>query len=389
MGGRNVRVAYIHQYFATREMSGGTRSFELARRLVADGHEVHVVTTDASASRASRSWRTTTVDGIVVHWLPVPYSNEMTYGRRIRAFLRFAMLSGLRAASVRPDVVLATSTPLTVALPGILAARLRRAPFVFEVRDLWPELPIEIGALRHPVTKRLAKWLARIAYRNAAQVIALSPGMADGVAAYGYPRSRITVVPNACDLDLFDVHPDDVRRFRQARSWLQDRPLVLYAGEGREVETTRQLAADLGVLDETVFFEPPVPKAAMPAVLGAATLATSVFVPLPGMRANSANKFFDALAAGRPIALNYGGWQAELLDEYGAGIELDAHDIDTAAAQLVSKLNDAQWLHTAGLASRQLATERFSRDETFAAFEHALLGNSTDPRLAPQATETG
>jgi glycosyltransferase involved in cell wall biosynthesis len=400
-----MRIAYIHQYFSTREMAGGTRSFEFARRLVANGHEVHVVTTDSAVDRPSRSWRTSLVDGVIVHWLPVPYSNHMTYGRRIQAFARFAARSGLRAASVHPDLVLATSTPLTVALPGIFASRLRHAPFVFEVRDLWPELPIEIGALRHPVTKRLARWLARTAYRNAAHVVALSPGMADGVAAHGYPRERITVVPNACDLDLFDVDPEDVRRFRNARPWLQDRPLVVYGGtlgiingvdylvrlaaevrdrapdvrfllvgEGRELVSTRRLAAELGVLDRTVFFEPPVAKAAMPAVLGAATIATSMFVPLPGMRANSANKFFDALAAGRPVAVNYGGWQADLVREAGAGLVLDPHDVAGSADALAAALRDTEWLSQAGAAARQLAGQQFSRDDLFARFERALLG---------------
>ena len=126
-------------------------------------------------------------------------------------------------------MVLATSTPLTVAVPGVIASRLRRARFVFEVRDLWPELPIEIGALRNPVARRLAFALARTAYRHSSQVIALSPGMADGVAAHGVPRERITVVPNGCDLDLFDVSDEAVQALRASLPWLQGRP-VLYAG---------------------------------------------------------------------------------------------------------------------------------------------------------------
>src|SRR3712207_6700353 len=111
-------------------MPGGTRSYELARRLAQRGHEVHVVTTDTEASGGG-GWRTSQVEGVHVHWLPVPYSNHQSYPRRVRAFLRFALAASTKATSLAPDVVLATSTPLTVAVPGVIASRLRRVRFVF------------------------------------------------------------------------------------------------------------------------------------------------------------------------------------------------------------------------------------------------------------------
>ena len=209
-----MRITYIHQYFVTRSMSGGTRSYEQARRLVERGHDVQVITTTTGAAASSLRWLTTLEDGIRVHWLPVPYSNKMSYGRRIWAFLQFAILASIKATQLGGEVILATSTPLTVAVPGIIAARLRRARFVFEIRDLWPELPVEVGALRNPITIRLAFALARAAYRNADQVIALSQDMADGVASHGYPVARISVVPNASDLDLFATANQDAPHFR-------------------------------------------------------------------------------------------------------------------------------------------------------------------------------
>ena len=145
-----MRITYLHQYFNTPDMSGGTRSYEMARRLVARGHEVNMVT----------SWRTddgrkkpfeTVEDGIRVQWLPVPYSNAMSYAQRLVAFGRFVVASTRRAAALPSDIVFATSTPLTIALPAVYAARRQRVPMVFEVRDLWPELPIAMGALRNPV----------------------------------------------------------------------------------------------------------------------------------------------------------------------------------------------------------------------------------------------
>src|SRR3712207_144452 len=118
-----MRIVYIHQYYCNLQMAGGTRSYELARRLVARGHEVHVITTETAPARRGLSWRRSDDDGIHVHWFPVPYGNAMSYARRIRAFAEFAAVAAAKAAALRADVVLATSTPLTVAVPGVLAAR--------------------------------------------------------------------------------------------------------------------------------------------------------------------------------------------------------------------------------------------------------------------------
>ncbi|MDZ7703684.1 MAG: glycosyltransferase [Trueperaceae bacterium] len=138
--GELMRIVYLHQYFNTPAMHGGTRSFEMARRLVDNGHEVHMVTSSRSTSQNGKKhrWQQTQEAGILVHWLPVPYSNDMTYRNRMKAFFAYAYGAARKAAALNGDVVFATSTPLTIALPAAYAARLNRAPMVFEARDLWP-----------------------------------------------------------------------------------------------------------------------------------------------------------------------------------------------------------------------------------------------------------
>lgn len=121
-------------------MPGGTRSYEMARRLVAMGHEVNMVTSWREPD-GRKDWFTTEQSGIKVHWLPVRYSNCMPYNQRIASFFKFAFCATYKAASLPADVVFATSTPLTIALPGICASLFRRVPMVFEVRDLWPAIP--------------------------------------------------------------------------------------------------------------------------------------------------------------------------------------------------------------------------------------------------------
>ena len=155
-----MRIVYLHQYFNTPRMAGSTRSFEIARRLVAAGHTVEMVTTWREPI-ATRAWFTSEVAGMRVHWLPVSYSNHMSYRARIAAFMKFAAAAARRAAALDGDVIYATSTPLTIGLPAMYAARRLRVPMVFEVRDLWPELPIAIGALTNPLTCGLARWLER------------------------------------------------------------------------------------------------------------------------------------------------------------------------------------------------------------------------------------
>ena len=149
-----MRIVYLHKYFVTPEMPGIVRSYEMARRLVAMGHEVHMVTTDQrlDAEAAKRpAWRVTNEAGIHVHWTAVPYDNTQAYGDRLRAFLTFAWRAARKAIELRGDVIFATSTPLTIAIPALLATWRTRRPLVFEVRDLWPAVPIAIGAIRKPL----------------------------------------------------------------------------------------------------------------------------------------------------------------------------------------------------------------------------------------------
>jgi thioesterase domain-containing protein len=112
-----MKITYLHQYFNTPSMSGGTRSYEMAKRLVAKGHEVNMITSWREDD-GRKGWFETEEAGIRVHWLPVPYSNKMGFRERINAFIRFAFGAARKAASLPADLVFATSTPLTIALSG-------------------------------------------------------------------------------------------------------------------------------------------------------------------------------------------------------------------------------------------------------------------------------
>ncbi|MFI5892313.1 glycosyltransferase family 4 protein [Actinoplanes sp. NPDC051513] len=391
-------ITYLHQYFITPDMAGGTRSFEFARRLVERGHQVHMVTGDPAGVRA----RTSTESGIVVHWLPVPYDNAMSYRRRLWSFLSFVCRSAIVAGRLRNDLVFASSTPLTVAIPGAYAAWRRRVPMVLEVRDVWPELPIAVGALRSPVSRWAAHRLEAWAYRRSAHVIALSPGMAASIRRR-FPRVPVAVVPNSSDRALFGGADRAGESLRRATPWLQDRPLVLYAGslgrangvdylarmaarlaatdpdvriailgDGRMRNEIQDLATGLGVLDRNFFMLGAVSKAEVVAFFSACDLATSMFVNVRELGDNSPNKVFDAFAAGRPVAVNHGGWIAELLAESGAGLVLPPDDPEGAAGAVSAFLRDPSAVKAARAAAFDLARDRFDRDLLFQDFERVL-----------------
>ncbi len=388
-----MKIIYLHQYFNTPSMPGGTRSYEMARRLVASGHEVHMVTSWCDEGIHKKGWFTSVEQGIHVHWFPVPYSNHMSYFKRIKAFFDFAFAAKRKATQLKGDVIFATSTPLTIAIPAVIAAKKHGVPMVFEVRDLWPELPIAIGALRNPIAQFLAKKLERWAYRNSAAIVALSPGMKDGVVHTGYPAERVAVIPNGSDNAEFRYSAEAAQSFRAARPWLGDRRLLVYTGtlgringvsymvdlaeaiskiapeirilvvgDGLERTQVIQQAKQKGVFEKNIFFETRVPKQDIPALLSAADMASSLFVDIPEMQPNSANKFFDALAAGTPIVINYGGWQHDLINSHACGLTVWRRPISEAAEMVVEKLLDTNWLAQSGAAARHLAEQSFDRD---------------------------
>lgn len=399
-----MRIVYIIQHYRTPDMAGSTRSHEFARRLVERGHQVSLITADPSRDQGEAGgWRRTDEAGITVYWLKVRYDNSMRPWRRIAAFVHFMAASARLAARLPQDLVFATSTPLTVSIPGAWSAFRWRVPFVFEVRDLWPTLPIALGALRGRPSQWLALTLERWSYARADKIIALSPDMADGVLSVR-PQADVTVIPNASDIDLFREPSTLDEQLRADHPWIAGRRVVLYAGTfgrangvgylvdvavelrtlmpeavvvllggGAEFEATRERARDTGVLDMNCFILESVTKQQVAAWFRACDVAVSTFVDLPGLQANSPNKVFDALAAGRPVAVNNGGWMADILTRTGAGMSLPPGSPSEAARLLAAFLADSTRIEAAQHAARRLADTEFDRDVLFAKFEKVIL----------------
>lgn len=399
-----MKIIYLHQYFTTPNMSGGTRSYEMAKRLAASGHEVHMITSWTHEIDC-RDWFYENIDGIHVHWYPNTYNNKMSFKQRLVAFLKFAIAATKKTYSYADaNVIFATSTPLTIAIPGIIASKLRKIPMVFEVRDLWPEVPIAMNILNKPYQIFLANLLEKWAYNNSKHVVALSPGMKEGIVKAGYPERNVTVIPNSSDNDLFGVNESDFATFLSNNLWLPKSKILIYTGtfgivndlskavdiavelkkrnsnisvlligDGIEFEKVVKYAEDNNILNKNIFIKKQVPKHEIPFFLKYSTIASSFAIDIPAIQANSANKFFDALAASKPILINYGGWQKDIIENNQCGVVAWRKTEKEIVDELERLINNEKKYNQACANAKRLALNDFSRDKLAKQLQDVLV----------------
>ncbi len=410
-----MKVLYYHQYFSTPAGSNGTRSYELACDLVRHGHHVTMVClrTDRSVtgltgdSRNGRRYGF--VDGIEVIEFDLPYSNHAGLLERALVFLRYSWQSLLLALGSDVDLIFATTTPLTAGIPGIAARWLRGIPFVFEVRDLWPELPRAMGVVRNPLVLRALSALEWCSYHSADACIGLAPGICEGIADRGIPPGRITSIPNACDLELFQ--PLEAQQSKQpelisglaspipaesfvaaftgahglangldavldAAAELQRKGRhdirLLFIGDGRCKPALEQRVKAQGLVN--CQFLPPIPKPQLAQILGQSVhVGLMVLDDIPAFyRGTSPNKFFDYLSCGLPVVNNYPGWLAELIRDHQLGIPVPPSDPIAFAEALITLADDPHRQETMGAKARHLAESHFSRAVLAGQWRHVL-----------------
>ena len=397
-----ARILYLHQHFSTPEGATGTRSHAMARALVQRGHAVTlacgqwqgaVTGLDGPFRRGARRGR---VAGFEVVEFAVPCGNAQGLPARSLAFLRYAARSARLAMRPGWDVVIASSTPLTVALPALLARRLRGTPFLFEIRDPWPELPVALG-LRAPLLLPALARLAGAACRDAHAVIALTKGMGNTALARGTPPHRLHIIGQGCDLDLFGPHippwrPEDagsheilavyagahgranglgflleVARLLQAAG--ERRIRLILVGEGSETPALMREAARLALTN--LSFLAPLPKRELAGLLAGSQAGLLCLAPVPEFAEWTApNKLMDYLAAGLPILSNVPGEAARLLAAGGCG---ETCTEPVALAQALTRLaTEAGRREAMGLAARQLAEREHDRRRLAACFVTAV-----------------
>lgn len=366
-----MRILYVHQYFRTPEQGGAIRSWHIANGMIEAGHEVTMIT--AHEGPVTRK----NINGIDVRYLQVPYSNQMSVARRILAFVQFVRQVRRKINTLdRIDLCYLTSTPLTVGLIGLWAKRTKGWPYIFEVRDLWPEAPIQMGAIRFGPMKAILRRLEKRIYDKAERIIALSPGMKAGVLQRS-PDAMVTMIPNMADLAFFAELPSK----QEAEQALNLSPSfrILYAGtmgkanhlesllelakvcendpvewvvigDGSEKVRLQTLAKDLPM----VRFIDPLDKAAIRLYHAASDAVYVSFGPQPVLQTTSPNKFFDGLAAGKLIIVNVEGWMKELVELNECGFYADPN-APVQAREVLLVIDSAR----AGRNARALAEKEF------------------------------
>jgi glycosyltransferase involved in cell wall biosynthesis len=383
-----MRILYFYQYFTIPKGSYSTRVYEFARRWVKAGDTVTVVTSvyDKSGINSQRLISRFEIDGIDVRIINIRLSNKHGMVFRLFTFAAYALLASWYALTLPADVVVCSSGPLTVGIPGLLARYVRRRPLVFEVRDLWPEGAVQLGVLRQGLVIRLARWFERLCYRSAAKVVVLSEGMARWIReAYGF--ENMEVIPNASDNELVDT----LENGWELPGWARGKQLALYTGTLGLIDDCSQILAVARITQEQnindleyvligdgkerlqlenkmrtlnlrhVHFLGLLPKKEVMRWLKTSCCALFTVKDKPFLSTASPNKLFDAFAAGVPVVQATQGWIKELIEREQCGITVPMND-PAAMADAVVRLARGNGLRgRLGANAKRVAIEQVDR----------------------------
>jgi len=384
-----MRILFLTHYFHPEGNAPATRVYEMSRRWVKLGFEVSVVTGVPNVPNGvvypgyRNRWRSREViEGVETLRVWTYLAPNKGTIRRILNYLSFCATATIAGLGVRrPDLVIATSPQFFCGWAGVFVSRLRRVPFVLEVRDLWPESIAAVGAMRSSWLLRFLGWLERRMYAAATRIVTVGRGYQRELESRGVPAERIAVIPNGVDRAMFDPAADASQmraRFAPNREFLcsyvgtigmgsglsvvlraaellrdQGRRDVVWllVGDGAVREELEREARDRGL--DRVIFTGRLPKAEMPGVLAASDACLVHLARRPLFRTVMPSKIFEAAAMAKPIVLGVEGFAAEVVEGAGAGICVEPENAEQLVAAVLRLAADRELGRSLGRAGQE------------------------------------
>lgn len=381
-----MKILYFYQYFSTSEGAWGTRVYEFAKRWAEQGHEVTVVTSIYAKSdlKSNKLIEERHIEGIRVKVINVLIDNRQSVLTRIGTFIQYAIISSWFALSLKADIVIASSGPITVGIPGLVARWLRGRKLVFEARDLWPEGAVKMGLLRNSLLIKLSYWFEKACYRSATCIIGLSPGIRDDIKRR-FPGCNVESVTNAANIELFSTRAKfnnsvadrsyalyfgnighvnhsgfllDAARIllQQGRSDIQ----ILLIGEGQLKAALKEQSDKEGLTN--VMFLDLMPKSALVGYVQHALASVIPLKPIPVFDTSSPNKLFESLAAGVPVIQTTQGWIKDFLEQHQAGYTVDGNSPQQLADILITLKDNPEKHAEISIQAARVAKQFFDKN---------------------------
>ncbi len=384
-----MKILYLHQYFKIPAESAGTRSYWIALELIKEGHSVIMVT---SRNVQNELIEEKMIDGIDLIYIRNSYSSDMSVTRRLVSFFIFMVAASFIALRQRGiDLVYATSTPLSVGVPALITRFFKRIPFIFEVRDLWPEFPFQMGAVKNKLSKYILKSYEKRIYEKAIHIIALSPGMKDGIVSTGVDPAKVTVIPNMSKTDKFYPRkPDhnimshfglspgkfkvihfgamglangleyliDAAKIMKEKRY--DNIEIIILGDGMVKSALQKEVQKYNLSDIVIFIEYQ-PMDLTSEIVNCCDCSVVTFKNLPVLQTNSPNKLFDSLSAAKPVIVNSAGWTKQMVESNQCGLYANPEKPSDFVDAVLLLKNNKDLAQRMGTNSRMLAKKKYNK----------------------------
>lgn len=362
----------------------------MTRRWVADGADVTVITSvyDKSDLKPDSFITNFNIEGVHVKLVNIRLSNKHSFVKRLYSFFAFSITAIWYALTVKADVIITSSGPLTIGVPGVLAKMFRKITFIFEIRDLWPTGAIELGALKNKTAIKIAKWLEKTCYRKADLIIASSPGQKNHILQIT-PSKPVTVITNGSDNHLMN----EIDFNLEIPAWGLNKSIILYAGtlgliddcttivmlakefeirqrpdlevvlvgDGKEREMLEEMAVEMNL--KNIHFIGQTSKENAMRWLANSKISLFTVKNVKFLDTASPNKVFDAFAAGIPMVQNTQGWIKDYFEKRNCGLTVLQSDPKALADAVIKIVDNPGLWKTMAENSKKAAIEDFDRDK--------------------------